>query len=224
MTSAPEQTAPRPRSTASFVAALPTWVVLAGGLWWAYFRVDRWADRVFARPELASALVAVIELGLFVVALCLAPAISRVLRFGAVPVPAEPSIVLFDGVCGLCSRFVQFALRRDRAGGLRFAPLQGDAAARVLGPAGPDTAHPDSVAVIVAPGTAEQRVLWRSEAVLHVLEQLGGAWRLALILFLVPRPLRDWVYDRVAVVRYRLFGQRDSCMVPTERDRARFLD
>lgn len=223
MSTVPERPA-TPRRSDFVGGALPTWIVLAAALGWAFWRVDRWADRIFARPDLGAALVAVIELGLFIAALCLAPALSRVLRFGAAPVPAAPTVVLFDGLCGLCSGFVRFALRRDRRAALRFAPLQGPAAARLLEgePAGADDRS--TVVVVVSPGTPEQRLLRRSAATLYVCEELGGAWRLAALLLLVPAFVRDFVYDRVARARHRLSGRLDACMVPDERDRARFIE
>ena len=120
---------------------------------------------------------------------------------------------------------MRFALRHDRRGALRFAPLQGVTAARLLGHQdGPRAAELSTVVVIVAPGTPEQRVLRRSAAILRMAHELGGAWRLAAVFRLVPACVRDFVYDRVAAVRYRIFGRRQACMVPEDKDRARFLD
>ena len=137
---------------------------------------------------------------------------------------AEPAgWVLFDGVCGLCHRTVDFLLRADRRGRLRFATLQGPTAARLLAQADHNL---DLETVLYArhPAGARPDLLDRSNAILAILEDLGGPWRAAAALRLVPRPLRDAVYRFVAARRYRWFGKRDACRVPTPAERDRFLD
>jgi predicted DCC family thiol-disulfide oxidoreductase YuxK len=126
-------------------------------------------------------------------------------------------VLLFDGVCTLCNGFVRFVIDRDPAGRFQFAPLQSDAARRVLGAA--PQPLPDSL-VLVENG----RLFTRSTAALRVARGLRSPWPLAYLLVAVPRPVRDWVYDAVARNRYRWFGRRDVCMVPTPDLRARFLD
>ena len=137
----------------------------------------------------------------------------------------EGPVVLYDGVCGLCNRYVQFVLRRDRRGLFRFAALQsafGTAAlARHGMPLSPD---PSSIVLLEAPGSRVERARVRSDAVLAVLTGLGGVWRLAALFRIVPRVVRDAVYDRVARVRYRLFGRLDACPLPTPAQRRLFLD
>jgi predicted DCC family thiol-disulfide oxidoreductase YuxK len=159
------------------------------------------------------------------------------------------SILLYDGVCGLCNRLVQFILRRDRAGRFRFASLQGALAGRILARNGADARDLDTVYVVVDYDQADERVLSRSDAVIFILRQLGAAelrsarpgqrpgpteaspnagsllWRLAGgALELVPRRLRDWGYGVVARWRYQIFGRYDACPLPTEETRSRFLD
>jgi predicted DCC family thiol-disulfide oxidoreductase YuxK len=126
------------------------------------------------------------------------------------------AVLLFDGVCTLCNGFVQFVIQRDPAGRFQFATLQSDAARRLL-QAAPQPV-PDTL-VLVENG----RVFLRSTAALRVVRGLRFPWPLAFVLVVVPRPLRDWVYDIVARNRYRWFGRRDVCMVPTPELRARFL-
>jgi predicted DCC family thiol-disulfide oxidoreductase YuxK len=126
------------------------------------------------------------------------------------------AVLLFDGVCTLCNGFVQFVIQRDPAGRFQFATLQSDAARRLL-QAAPQPL-PDTL-VLVENG----RVFLRSTAALRVARGLKFPWPLAFVLVVVPRPLRDWVYDVVARNRYRWFGRRDVCMVPTPELRARFL-
>jgi predicted DCC family thiol-disulfide oxidoreductase YuxK len=132
----------------------------------------------------------------------------------------QPETLFYDGHCGLCHRAVRFVLARDREGRLfRFAPLEGDTFNRVVTPERRKTL-PDSVVVL----TAEQTLLARSDAFLHIFRRLGGGWKvLAVALGVVPRPLRDFVYDLVARVRYRIFGRRDEwCPVMEPQLRARF--
>ena len=101
-------------------------------------------------------------------------------------------IIYFDGYCGLCDRFVQFVLRRDRAGRYRFAPLQGSTARERV----PSTLDPQASQTVILEDAGRFRV--RSDAALAILSGLGGAWRLAALLRVIPRPLRDAVYDLVA--------------------------
>lgn len=128
-------------------------------------------------------------------------------------------ILLYDGVCGLCDRSVQFILARDPGGSMRFATLQGPLGQAALARL-PALAGVDSVVLLHAGGA------WvRSTAVLEVARYLGGAWALLGVLgYVLPRRLRDWLYDRVARNRYRTFGKFDACPIPAPDARARFLD
>ena len=128
------------------------------------------------------------------------------------------SIILFDGVCNLCNAFVQFVIARDPAARFRFAALQSDAARRLLQIAAVSEPFPDTV-VLVESG----RALLRSTAAIRILRRLRAPWPLAYALIVVPRPLRDWLYDVVARHRGQWFGIRERCMVPTAELRARFL-
>ncbi|MCA9079864.1 MAG: DUF393 domain-containing protein [Planctomycetaceae bacterium] len=126
-------------------------------------------------------------------------------------------LMLFDGVCGLCNWFVDFIMRRDRRGRFRFAPLQGETARSVLPPE--ETQDLKTVVVIV-----DGRAYRYSAAIVRVLWQLGGIWAIAgSLLWLIPQPLRDWGYRVVARNRYRWFGQKDTCRMPTPEERARLL-
>lgn len=129
-----------------------------------------------------------------------------------------PPVAFFDGVCNLCNSSVDFLLRHDRRGLLRFAPLQGSTFASVAHDH-PELAGTDSF-VLAERG----RVHVRSSAALRAAMALGGPWRVAGVLLVVPRALRDHVYDFVARRRYRWFGRRESCRLPTPELRARFLD
>ena len=131
------------------------------------------------------------------------------------------AVLLYDGLCGFCDGLVQFVLARDAKGTLRFAPLQGDFAGELLG-RHPDLRAVDSL-ILVTGATAAETVAVRSDAALDLAAYLGGIWRIAGVLRLAPRPVRDWSYDLFARNRYRLFGRRDACRVPDPAVRARFL-
>jgi predicted DCC family thiol-disulfide oxidoreductase YuxK len=128
------------------------------------------------------------------------------------------STILFDGVCNLCNGFVRFVIARDPAERFVFASLQSDAAARMLA-GSPVAGRRGESLVLVERG----RIFTRSTAALRIVRALGFPWALAFGFILVPAPLRDWVYDFVARHRYRWFGKRDVCMVPTPELKRRFL-
>ena len=131
-------------------------------------------------------------------------------------------LVLFDGVCGLCARTVRFALRHDRAGRFVYAPLQGETAAAVLARHSLASDLETMIYVADLDGPTE-RVFSRSSAVLAMLDELGGPWRVVAMLRIVPRPIRDAVYGLVARYRYRWFGRFETCRLPAPDRRERFL-
>ena len=142
---------------------------------------------------------------------------------GITPLPgsiiAQDRIVLFDGVCNLCNGFVQFIIKRDTQASFRFGTLQSEEARKMLAESTLDPRELDTVIYL-----RKGRMLTRSSAALHVLHDIGGAWALLYGFMIVPSFLRDAVYRWVANNRYRWFGKRDSCMIPTPELRARFLD
>ena len=135
---------------------------------------------------------------------------------------ARHSMVFYDGACGLCHRTVRFAIARDRDGRrFRFAALGSEAFRRLV----PETLRrglPDSIVVLTPDGA----LLSRSAAIVHILDRIGGSWRLqGRLLALVPRGIRDLGYDGVARVRHRLFRKPpDACPVTPPELRARFED
>ncbi|MBL0128402.1 MAG: DUF393 domain-containing protein [Flavobacteriales bacterium] len=125
-------------------------------------------------------------------------------------------LIFFDGVCGLCNRFVDRLLRLDHHARFRFAPLQGTTARELL-PHG--MADALNTVVYLRDGV----VLVRSEAALRILIDLGG-WRVVYrVFFVVPRFLRDAVYNWISRHRYGWFGKQDACRIPTPEERDRFL-
>lgn len=126
--------------------------------------------------------------------------------------------VLFDGVCHLCTTSVQFIIQRDPQGYFTFASLQSPLGQHLLAAHGIKPRAVDSFVVL------ERSTYWvRSDAVLHVVRHLTGWWPVLTLLTLLPRPLRDWLYTCLARNRYRWFGQRPTCMLPTPALRDRFL-
>ena len=138
----------------------------------------------------------------------------------------ERPILLFDGQCNLCNGAVRFVIERDRRARFRFCALQSAAARRLLAERGVELpqdagAQFDTMLLIDPRGG---RVYDRSGAVLRVCRGLRWPWPVFAALLLIPRPLRDLVYRFVANRRIRWFGRSESCMVPTQALRERFLD
>jgi predicted DCC family thiol-disulfide oxidoreductase YuxK len=137
--------------------------------------------------------------------------------------PSPPSLqnhalVLFDGVCNLCNSSVNFIIDRDPDGYFKFAALQDKTARPVLKRYGLSAAYTDSIVLI-----EDGRCYRQSEAALRIARHLPGAWQLLYGFIVLPQPLRDIVYNWIARNRYRWFGQRDTCRIPTPELRARFL-
>ena len=134
-------------------------------------------------------------------------------------VPDAAPIVLFDGVCNLCAGFVRFLVPRDPEGVFRFASLQSDVARELLAEHGLAERDLDSIVLIEG-----DDAYVKSDAVLRIAEHLGGGYALARLLHVLPRRLRDRGYDVVAANRYRLFGRKEQCLLPTGDVRTRFLE
>lgn len=130
-----------------------------------------------------------------------------------------PSIILFDGVCNFCDASVQFIYARDPKAKFGFAPLQSDFAKARLEELAFDGKGVDSVMLI-----ENGKVYTHSTAALKIAQQLSFPWPLFAIGWVVPRPLRDAVYNFIAKNRYRWFGKKEHCMMPTPALKSRFLD
>jgi predicted DCC family thiol-disulfide oxidoreductase YuxK len=130
----------------------------------------------------------------------------------------DDDVILYDGVCVFCSRWIRFVIAYDHNRRFRFTPIQSVYGTRLARAFGIDPADPDTNAVVHG-----GRAHLKSDAALTVLSQLGG-WRWTRILFAVPKPLRDAVYGVVARNRYRIFGRYDVCFVPDTELRKRVLE
>ena len=128
------------------------------------------------------------------------------------------NLVLFDGVCNLCTASVQFIIRHDRAAMFYFAPLQSEIGREICRSQGLDPADVQTFVLI-----SRGRMLVRSDAAIEVVSRFGGAWRFLTVLRLIPRVARDRIYSTIARNRYRWFGRTDACMIPTPDVKARFL-
>lgn len=134
-----------------------------------------------------------------------------------------PPILLYDGTCGFCAASVQWVLRHDRVGTLRFAPLQGITGRRIIA-RHPALAAVDSVVWVDDADGTDELVATQSTAALHVARYLGGWWHIARAGWLVPRILRDALYDLVARHRHRIPFSVDACPLPAPDVRDRFLE
>ena len=129
------------------------------------------------------------------------------------------AVIVFDGVCALCSRWVRFLLRFDRVGRYRFAAMQGAHGGQLLAAHGLDPDDPLSFLLV-----ENGRAYTDTDAIMRVLAGLGGIWKLAMLARVLPQLLRDRGYRWVARNRYSWFGRHEACYLPTPAQRARFLD
>ncbi len=137
--------------------------------------------------------------------------------------PRPGTVIFFDGVCGLCNRFVDYLVRHDRAGRLMFAPVQG-ATFAALAERHPELRGVDSMVFLTIDHAGREKLVCYSEASIGALRVVGGwnEWGAGL-LQAVPKPLRQMGYQLVARVRYRVFGRRTTCRLPSAEERERFL-
>ena len=132
--------------------------------------------------------------------------------------PMQKGIVLFDGVCNLCNRWVNILLKYDKKEQLQFASLQGNTAKELLPRYGLDPEVLNSIVFLTDKGCFQE-----STAVLEICKSMGFPWNLLYIFKLLPSFIRDNIYRMVARNRYRWFGKKETCRIPTEAERRRFL-
>ena len=128
------------------------------------------------------------------------------------------NLILFDGVCNLCSVLVQFVIHHDRVGKFRFAAIQSEIGREIFCSHGLDPVDLQTFVFIT-----DGRVYMRSDAAIEVVSRFGGAWRIFRVFHLAPRVLRDSIYSTIAQNRYRWFGRKEVCMIPTPEIKERFL-
>lgn len=128
-------------------------------------------------------------------------------------------IILFDGVCNLCNEVIQFVIKRDKKDVFRYAALQSELGEQLTKERGIDTSKVDSF-VLIEPGVA---YFVKSDAALEIAKDFGGMWKLFQLFQWIPTSFRNVVYDFVARNRYKWFGRKDQCMIPTPELQAKFL-
>jgi predicted DCC family thiol-disulfide oxidoreductase YuxK len=130
----------------------------------------------------------------------------------------ETYILLFDGVCNLCNRTVQFTIKNDPRAKFKFASLQSESGQALLKKINLPTDRFDTLVLI-----SGNKYFIKSSAVLRILKELRGIWRLGYFLIILPRPFRDFFYNIIAKSRYSIFGKRETCMIPSPEIEKRFL-
>ena len=125
-------------------------------------------------------------------------------------------VIFFDGVCGLCNAWVDFILKRDRNGIFSFAPLQGSYAKEM------EPVASENLNTMIYHAFGQR--YYRTGAILRILRDLGGIWYLAWVFWFVPFFIRDFFYGLIARNRYRIFGKKENCRIPTPEEKVRFLD
>ncbi|MGY5849386.1 thiol-disulfide oxidoreductase DCC family protein [Salegentibacter sp. F14] len=135
-------------------------------------------------------------------------------------IPKDKKIVLFDGVCNLCNGTVTYIIKHDKKDVFRFASLQSELGRKLVSERGMDPEELDSI-ILIEPGVAYFR---KSTAALEISKDLSGAASLLQYFWFIPESLRDGIYNLVADKRYKWFGKKESCMIPTPELKSKFLD
>ena len=137
----------------------------------------------------------------------------------AIGTKIDREIVLFDGVCNFCNGTINFVLKRDKKDSFVFTPLQSGPGQEVLKKHNLPLSEFESFILV-----SEDKVYQRSSAALRIARKLSGGWPLFYVFMILPKPVRDFFYNIIARNRYRWWGKRDECMIPTPELRNKFLD
>lgn len=129
-------------------------------------------------------------------------------------------IILFDGVCNLCNGAIQFIIKHDKKDNFRYAPLQSDMGRKFLQQRNIDTSEIDSI-ILIEPGVAYYT---KSAAALKIGQDFGGPWKLLQVFEWIPESISNFIYDIIAKNRYKWFGKKEACMIPTPELKAKFLE
>lgn len=133
--------------------------------------------------------------------------------------PENKKIILFDGVCNLCDNTVQFIIKHDKKDIFRFVALQSELGHEIIKHIGIDTSKTDSI-ILYEPGHA---YYYKAQAALNIAKELGGIYSLLTIFSILPNVITNKIYDFIARNRYKWFGKKDECMIPTPEMKAKFL-
>jgi len=136
-------------------------------------------------------------------------------------IPKNKQLILFDGVCNLCNSSVVYVIKRDTKNKFLFAPLQSDSGEKVINRFDINTKETDSI-LLFNPQT--DKINYKSTAALKIAKQLGFPINLLGVFLIVPKFIRNWVYDYIAKHRYQWYGKKEACMIPTPELKAKFLE
>ncbi|MQP52293.1 MULTISPECIES: thiol-disulfide oxidoreductase DCC family protein [unclassified Flavobacterium] len=134
--------------------------------------------------------------------------------------PQDKKIILFDGVCNLCNSSVQYIIKQDKKDIFRFVSLQSNLGQKILKHIGINPIHTDSI-VLYEPGIS---YYYKSTAALQIAKRLSGVFTLARVFTLLPTGISDTIYDYIAKNRYKWYGKKEACMIPTSELKAKFLE
>ena len=135
-------------------------------------------------------------------------------------IPKDKKLILFDGVCNLCNSSVLFVIKRDKKEVFMYAPLQSEVGKQLIETYNIDTSYIDSI-ILYNP---EKGVFYKSTAALKVASELTFPTNLLSVFLIIPNFIRNWVYDFIAKNRYKWYGKKDACMIPTPELKSKFLD
>ena len=133
--------------------------------------------------------------------------------------PKHKQLILFDGVCNLCNSSVQYVIKHDKRDLFMFASLQGDTGKQLIKTYNIDTSKLDSILLY----TPNKGIVSKSTAALKIASKLGFPQNLMSVFFIIPQVIRNWIYDFVAKNRYKWYGKKDACMIPTPELKCKFL-
>jgi predicted DCC family thiol-disulfide oxidoreductase YuxK len=136
-------------------------------------------------------------------------------------IPKDRQLILFDGICNLCNTSVLYIIKRDQNNRFLFAPLQSEVGQAVIRKFNVDTQKIDSILLY---DPVSNKLRYKSSAALHIARHLSFPTYLYSVFFLVPNFIRNWAYDVIAKNRYKWFGKKESCMIPTPELQAKFLN
>lgn len=134
--------------------------------------------------------------------------------------PPNKKIILFDGVCNLCNSAVQFVIKHDKKDVFRFVALQSELGQKILNHIGINPTNIDSI-ILYEPRTA---YYYKSSAAIQIAQNLGGFWHFGSVFKIIPTGIRNFLYDYIARNRYKWYGKKESCMVPTPELKVKFLE
>jgi len=127
-------------------------------------------------------------------------------------------VIIFDGICNLCCGWIQYLIRKDKTMKFRFVSIQSETGQKLLNEVNENDKKMESIIYL-----KENLYFRESSAVLEILTDIGGIWKLVAVLKLIPKPIRDKIYRIIAKRRYSYFGKRTTCLLPTPENKKRFL-